>query len=388
MGNGRPKSTSGPRYLYTSELKKRRDRIRKGENVEPLTQNGFYYHMRTIFLANGINPKLRGEFFRRNQTNSVVGICKELGTTREDLKIYASSRAFFYYEDERTPVSLSTIRNLIKKGTDIIIIEKEGICELLFDKIKKSGIALLDTKGFVVEYAKQLSDTSKSNIAMITDFDDSGLLMYEDVKKYIPSLYRIGIDLSTVEDLTYEYGKSTGITLGNVEEDNISSNHWEGLRSIYAFKINRTNGYELDDDETKETLFKNLKYVRYKRVEIDSIESVIGIDNFWEFIKNKLVKKFPTRDYNRAIEVPEVVYPEVFWKCHNLLFEKIKTILENDNYEIKSQLAYYDGIMDDMKSNEQGIHDYFKEVVSKDDGDLIQFMCAMWIIYDQFKDKD
>jgi len=386
MRIGRPKSTSGPRYLYTSELRKRKERIENGENVEPLTQNGFWYHMRTIFLKNRINPHLQGKYFRKNQTNSIIEICKELDTTREDLKIFASSRAFFYYEDGRTPVSLSTIQNLIKKGTDIIIIEKEGICELLFDKIKKSGIALLDTKGFAVEYAKRLSGLSQSNIAMITDFDDSGLLMYEDVKKLIPSLYRIGIDLNTVKDLVYKYDKSTGITLENVKEDNISSNHWERLRTIYAFKINSIEGYGLDDDETKETLRKNLEYIKNKRIEIDGIEGVIGIDKFWQFIKNKLNERFPIRDYNRAIQVPEAEYPEIFLRFHELLLGKIKTVLEPDVKRIKGELKEFKGIMDDTDKRLQDIHDNFKVKVNKEDPDLIQFLCGMWMLYDELKE--
>lgn len=346
MRVGRPKSTSGPRFLYTEELRKRQDRIKNGEFVEPLTQNGFWYHMRTIFLKNGIDPQTRGKTFRKNQTNSVIQVCKELGTTREDLNILASSRAFFYYEGERTPVSLSTIKGLILKGTDIIIIEKEGLCELLFNKVMNSGIALLDTKGFAVEYAKRLSGLSQSNISLITDFDDSGMVMYEDVKKYIPNVYRIGIDLKTVEDLTYMYGKSPELTLENVQENYRKSWHWGRLQAIYAFKTHETNGYKLDDSETPETLKRNLNYLRNKRIEIDSIENAIGIDKFWEFIKRKLSERFPIRDYNRAIKVPKYALTETMNSFQNELQRLLIELSEEKVDGIKSELKKTQNIID------------------------------------------
>ena len=120
---------SGATVLQRSELKKRQEHIQDGQKVEPITQNGFYYHMRKIFLSKGIDPEKQGRHFRRNMTNAINKLCKGLHTTREDLMIYASSRAFLYFRGERIPVSLATMEDNIKKGTDILIIEKEGISD-------------------------------------------------------------------------------------------------------------------------------------------------------------------------------------------------------------------------------------------------------------------
>lgn len=81
--------------------------------MEPITQNGFYYHMRKIFLDNGAVGQ--GRNFRRNMTNKTRDLCEKLHTTREDLKIYASSRAFLYFKGERIPVSLATMGKISKK---------------------------------------------------------------------------------------------------------------------------------------------------------------------------------------------------------------------------------------------------------------------------------
>ena len=68
----------------------------KIKSVEWVSQNSFYYFLRKIFLKNGINPEAEGKDFRKSITNSIAEWCEEIGTTREDLKIYASSRAYLY----------------------------------------------------------------------------------------------------------------------------------------------------------------------------------------------------------------------------------------------------------------------------------------------------
>ena len=83
-------------------------------------------------------------------------------------------------------------------GTDLIIIEKEGAVEVLGPFADKYGIALLYTRGFLTEYALELSEKSGSNIAILTDFDASGLLL---ASKLPGNIHRIGIDFQTLEDL-------------------------------------------------------------------------------------------------------------------------------------------------------------------------------------------
>ncbi|MGH9973194.1 MAG: hypothetical protein ACRD93_04780, partial [Nitrososphaeraceae archaeon] len=81
--------------------------------------------------------------------------------------------ATLYYGGQEYKISLRDLEWLSTMGTDIIMIEKAGICKLLEPFTNKAGIATLDSKGFVVEYARRLSELSQDdgcNIAMITDF--------------------------------------------------------------------------------------------------------------------------------------------------------------------------------------------------------------------------
>ncbi len=91
-------------------------------------------------------------------------------------------------------------RELSLYGIDLLIIEKEGIAEQLAPFAYEKGIALLHTRGFLTDYASVLSEKSAKegcNIAILTDFDDSGLAIAREV----PDSYRIGIDFETLEDL-------------------------------------------------------------------------------------------------------------------------------------------------------------------------------------------
>ena len=127
----RVKGHNGAKAIGKTELKKRRKKIANKQRVEWVSQNSFYYFLRKIFLKKGINPEAEGLTFRKSLTNDIAGWCRELKTTREDLMIYASSRAYLYHRGERTAVSLKTIKDLALDGTDIIIIEKEDVAEII-----------------------------------------------------------------------------------------------------------------------------------------------------------------------------------------------------------------------------------------------------------------
>ena len=92
----------------------------------------------------------------------------------------------------------------------MVIVEKEGVVKQLSPFADEKGLALLNTRGCLTEYASILSEQSRKNgcnIAILTDFDASGLL----IARSVPDVYRIGIDLDTL--------KYFGLDPGTVEEE-------------------------------------------------------------------------------------------------------------------------------------------------------------------------
>jgi hypothetical protein len=109
-------------------------------------------------------------------TGLIKELCEdELGVKREDIGILAADRAQLYFKGKWMDVGLKEIEALSLYSTDMLIIEKEGIAEQLALFADQKGIALLNTRRFLTEYAEVLSkksDKEGCNIAILTDFDD------------------------------------------------------------------------------------------------------------------------------------------------------------------------------------------------------------------------
>ena len=268
--------------------------------------------------------------------------------TREEIGVFAQARTALYFRGEKYSVGYKNLEELMQKGTDIILIEKEGMAEVLRPFTDAAGIAVLNSIGFVARYASRLakfSEKTGANIAMVTDFDVSGLSIHRD----LPSVYRIGIDFDTLEYF--------GLEREDVEERYSTSDftHFKGLQNMGPA-----------EDEDPETFYENLEYVKTKRIEIDSVVRKVGNEPFWQFIVDKLTEEFPTRDYNRAIVVPRYVDPDELIDLVVALRDKIKIILEDMVQEITDILSNTEGILEDIVQEESDIEEELKDVVSMD----------------------
>ena len=71
------------------------------------------------------------------------------------------------------------------------------MAETLTPLADKHGLALLFTRGFATKYVRDLSELSKDagcNVVVLSDYDDSGVLLASKLK--VP---RLGIDPKTLE---------------------------------------------------------------------------------------------------------------------------------------------------------------------------------------------
>ena len=165
------------------------------------------------------------------------------------------------------------------KGTDVVIIEKQGIAEVLKDLAAPYGVALLTTRGFLTENAFDLSAFAESigaNVAILTDCDISGYVIVDKV----PDVPRIGIDFDTLEDL--------GITDDLAEGEYYTPD--EG-----HLKYAEDNMSDLEE----------LDFLRTRRIEINAVKNKVGHVELWNWILGKLDEEYPHRNYNRAVKIPE-----------------------------------------------------------------------------------
>ncbi len=243
-----------------------------------------------------------------------------------------------YFRGKIHDVGIDELRDLKQRGTDLVIIEKEGVCEVLSPFAEKYGIALLNTRGFLTDYAKELSELSE-HVTILTDFDDSGLLL----AKKVPEIPRIGIDFGT---LTY-----FELNREDVEEEYNPKDHFKALAEL------------AEDDPVLEEL---LPYIENKRIEIDSVLAEVGNERFWNFVLNKLRKLFPNRNYNRAMETPEDIIPEEIEDLIEALKKKCNEVAADKRNDIQTELGDFKGFIDNIDDKDKDIEQQIRDLLSED----------------------
>lgn len=241
-----------------------------------------------------------------------------------------------YYKGKWSDVGLDEIDTLIEFGTDMEIIEKEGVISQIGFFADKKAIALLNTRGFAVDYASKLAKLASEkgcNISILVDWDVSGLLIFMILKEIIPSIKRIGVDFNTVEDL--------GLEVKNVEEGYTApEKHLKPLEEkldkikVYA-KIN-----EVKIDPEIQYLIDNLDYLRTNRIEINSV--MVELDDnavFYNWLENRLRHLFPNRNFTRSYVPPEYVQPDALEELNDFFETKGKPILAARTDPLKNKLA-------------------------------------------------
>lgn len=258
-------------------------------------------------------------------------ICNKAGIKREDLGIIAGVRAELYFDGTWTSVAFDAIEELAGKGTDIVFIEKEGVPEVLTDYADKYGIAMVNTRGYLTEYGKDLMAEAKSsgaNVAIMTDYDLTGINIASLSPKDMPW---IGVDEETIEYF-------------ELNRDSLTAD-------ATNTKLINTVEKKVEDDER----FKNvdIEFLKDKRIEIDAILAQVGDERFWEYIMSRLKEIFPTRNYNRAISLPERYSKEksdLLPKATKKLVRYIMDLTEDGSEEtetaIKKGLEKVDGFLD------------------------------------------
>src|SRR6266487_4689491 len=309
------------------------------------TQSTVFYRLRPMLLESGYSAEEIGKK-RQYITKIIRPVCEEfLGVKREEIGIFAADRAQLYFKGIWHEVGFDYLERLMHMGTDLLIIEKEGVAQVLTPFADKKGIALLNTRGFLTEYASKLSELSANhscNVAILSDFDVSGMYLAEKAPN---GVYRIGIDFDTVEYF--------GLEVEDVAESyEANNNHLKPL-----LEIARSNT----------SLYDKLQFLKHKRIEIDSIIAKVGSERFWKFVEHRLGERFPTRNYNRALEIPEFVYPDILRDILEKLEKSLKASIAAELQKIINELSNVSGFCHNLKQKEEEIGSRLKHKIADDE---------------------
>jgi hypothetical protein len=301
-----------------------------------ITQSGVWYRIRPLMIEAGFTPQKDWGTTRKTITGGINKTCDDLfGLKREDLGIIASARAIMYYRGQSYPVNIDNIEELAGKGIAIIVIEKEGIADLLATHADKHRVALVHTKGRFTEYGKDLIDAATSPLGILTDYDAVGIAIAEGTRNETP---RIGITIDTIEWL--QENGYPDLTQEDVEE--------EYTPNIYT------------DDE----------YLKHHRIELDSIAAKVGAEGLWKYVMHRLHLIAPEGfDFNNVIDQPasEIFYPEAVANLLSKLSAYVDGVVEEEWENIQTELEGVKELID-VAEKEKAIEDRLNKVVEEDEG--------------------
>ncbi|MGA9942791.1 MAG: hypothetical protein WBP88_12420 [Nitrososphaeraceae archaeon] len=291
---------------------------------------------------------------RKKLYHYVKEYCDTLGIKRHDIGIFAADRAVLYFQGREYSVNFENYQQLADLGTDIICVEKEGTAVKSEPYTRALGVALLQSQGFIAEYGKMLSEAAAkkgAHVIILTDFDSSGV----EIGYVIEGIVRLGIDLDTIDRMNRqkdENGKKyeTLNPLKLLESYNGGS-HWNSLNNL-------VNGYYISDHEKTyakylRTLYKfsngheapYIDFLHSYRIELNTVMDEVGAERFWRWVQDALIKKFPTRDYNRAIDVPDTILTPRMESFNEELESVVRHILMPTVSETKNKLSNTKGLI-------------------------------------------
>ncbi|MGI9011840.1 MAG: hypothetical protein ACR2F1_11730 [Nitrososphaeraceae archaeon] len=357
------------RQIVKTLLERRLNSVLENPNLKKTdrwTQSTVFYRVRPILINKGYNDIKRSYI-----TKIIKDLCEEIGKEyrgkgykRHELGIIAAERAQLYFNGKALGISFDKLEEHMKKGTDLLVIEKEGIADVLTDFADKRGIAILNSRGFLTEYAEELSELAKQNgcnIAILTDLDSSGLL----ISSNLPNAHRIGIDFKTLDYFHLDEGDVQEEVVHKVRNDKSESdNHLTSLNKFdckIPLPYNKIEWLDLIEflDGSNRTDEKKM------RIEIDSViaQPTVGNEKFWNYILEELDKVFKTRNYNRAIDVPTHVKPKKFEAFIEDMTNKFSEIQAPEQQNIIKELESVEGFFDDVQDKKAEIEERLRSKV-------------------------
>ena len=218
---------------------------------------------------------------------------------------------------------------------------------------------------FLVEDAEELSELARENrcnVAVLTDWDSSGLV----IASKLPKAYRIGIDEKTLEKL----GLSKEKVEEKVQQKKKKDKHLPKLRKLSQEEIPKPYSKEEWNRMIRYVEGNKEKNIPRKRIEINSVTTAIGFERFWDFVRDEFESIFPDRDYNRSIKVPEYVMPEDF----EIFKENVTKYITEFQKPIKEEWmerlrnGTYKGLLN-VELYKKLIEEELRKVVKKDEVD-------------------
>ena len=289
---GGPKAHSEMIDWLQKELERRKAAVEDRRPLDWVPQQSLWYKARNDYLVRR-QGESEPDVSRKYFIEKVRQICAAMGVSREKLGVFAAERAILYFRGSRTGVSLESIAEVFRCGSDLIAIEKEGICVVLEPLAAEYGIALLNSRGQLVDYAEQvIAEARKSGarVFLLTDMDDAGFVIGNNLE----GIDRLGVDSGMIQDLAREMGHVTTDELREFRKG------IEEKANFYFTNLECEQYLELGWTGKEPPSRKDLM----TRVEIDAVLAFVGRERFWAYLLKRTKELAPERDLTRSLRDP------------------------------------------------------------------------------------
>lgn len=258
------------------------------KRLDEWTQDSVWYAVENTLIELGIKiTKNTRQYVKR----LIRELCKEAGITRESIGIIAAPRCTMFFDGVWTSVSFEKIDELAGVGTDSVFIEKLDTVKVLGKYASVYGIALVNSQGHLADYGKDLIDAaneSGANLGIFTDDDKHGHMIAAEAPGEI---VRLGVDDKMLDHF--------GLTKGG------SNSH------------------------------------------IDGVLLAVGGEALCEYLMQRLEEEYPTRDYTRVIEKPDLSKhdPKEIQTTRDIVYNYRESITSDKWTEIESELTKVEGFI-------------------------------------------
>jgi hypothetical protein len=302
--------------------------------IEPWTLDSAWYNTLPVFEKYGVKLPSR-KYFKAQ----IRVVCEKLGFTREQLGIVAAPWATMYYNGIWTGVSFDAVNSLATKGTDIIFIEKLDLVRVFAKYADKFGLALVNSHGHLVEYAKDLTkaaEASGAHVAIATDYDIPGVLIASEAK----GVAWLGVNEKMLQYFDLAKHNKSVVVSYNPKKKRIDPDDFRNL---------------VESDE-RFTGLADIDFLKKNKIELDAILAAVGSEELWKYLIERLKESYPTRDYNRVISSrPSLLnhYPQSIRNLVRYMHNYVDSLISKEREKIVAELKDVEGFIEVEKRKEE-----------------------------------
>jgi hypothetical protein len=338
------------------------------------TQNQLWYVSLPLIKRWVNEGRLKKPKNRNNFLDQIRKVCEEYEVNREDVGVMAGAYSQMFYNGKWIPINFADITVLAEMGVVILFIEKQDVVQTLGPHASKVGVALVNSKGHLAEYAKDLAELAEhegAKIAILTDYDIPGL----HIASKLPNAFWVGVDEDMLEHfgITHEdqdnvipYDPATGLGDDEIKED-IESDERFGYPNV-------------DIEWLKQHTIEQYQGKKYKtpghKVEIDAVLAKAGTEDFWNYLMDKMEKHFTIMDLTRAIHtynyVPKsgalenFVIPPVVHQLASYLNNRYRELTKERREEMRKELEEHKDGFVIVEDKDQELRKELNDIVYKD----------------------